>query len=705
MKATAILSVGLFFAASALGQSTFTESTLALENRRVGDQAAWRTYFDYFGPDERIARIVTGLGRVGDPQLETLLVSAKNRVIASKDQELYHAWVMALGEMDARPLKEYAEMGAVRDLWAAAWLVGQMKVVDDMPEIDGFLPPNCEHISVPLKKGGATDAATPTSAPTSAPTRKLTVDLRARCRVTDPIEAGFLYTWKLKTPYFAEEAKRVLAKISQMPQMRRSGAYYLSKLANKDFVDVLRARLRDPDSRVAAYSARGLGALKVEDAVGELVDVAMTEADRGLRINVLRALGAIGKRGATAAVLKSLQADDAHVRRTALEALAALVKAGDLTPEDRAGFAKFVVVIAQNDPVEDVRRSAMIPWALLDPAGFAAITEDMKTTWSSILRAEWMSAAAEISPMPHERLIAALKGEDIRVAIAAAEALTKAKSPIAVMALYDFGEQTKDEVGLAVACAGILENKDSSVYSAERAATIALRAWKLLPPAQCEAKLGVLKLVREVADDRMIALLKDVVVTDPEHSVRMEAHRLLADMKAERIPPVRPLAEDPEKVRRVLPLLLEPEKVFVRIKTDAGAIDLQLFPREAPFTVLNFVELAKAGFYNGLTFHRVVPDFVAQAGCPRGDGWGGPKSSIRCEINNISYRRGVIGMALAGKDTGGSQWFITLSDQPHLDGRYTAFGAVLRGWDALDALVQGSKIETIEIFEQDPGKK
>jgi len=110
------------------------------------------------------------------------------------------------------------------------------------------------------------------------------------------------------------------------------------------------------------------------------------------------------------------------------------------------------------------------------------------------------------------------------------------------------------------------------------------------------------------------------------------------------------------------------------IYTNRGQIDVELYFNEAPLTVLNFMQLAKDGFYDGLRFHRVVPNFVAQGGDPRGDGWGGPNYFIRCEYSDLPYERGTLGIATSGKDTGGFQFFISLSPQPHLGARYTDFG-------------------------------
>jgi len=133
------------------------------------------------------------------------------------------------------------------------------------------------------------------------------------------------------------------------------------------------------------------------------------------------------------------------------------------------------------------------------------------------------------------------------------------------------------------------------------------------------------------------------------------------------------------------------------VKTEIGEIELRLHTGLAPGTVDSFVTLARRGFYNGLAFHRVVADFVVQGGDPRGDGWGGPGYTLRCENNPRPYVTGTVGMALAGKDTGGSQWFITHSAQPHLLGTYTVFAQVARGQEIVDTLVPSDRILSIEV--------
>jgi cyclophilin family peptidyl-prolyl cis-trans isomerase len=137
---------------------------------------------------------------------------------------------------------------------------------------------------------------------------------------------------------------------------------------------------------------------------------------------------------------------------------------------------------------------------------------------------------------------------------------------------------------------------------------------------------------------------------------------------------------------------------------EEGEIEVEFAPQDAPLTVLNMIHLVESGYFDGQgdidrqRWHRVVPNFVLQDGDTRGDGGGGPGYSIRDEINRLRYDRGVIGMALSGPDTGGSQFFITHSPQPHLDGGYTVFGRVIRGMDRADRVVQDEPILEMRII-------
>ena len=142
---------------------------------------------------------------------------------------------------------------------------------------------------------------------------------------------------------------------------------------------------------------------------------------------------------------------------------------------------------------------------------------------------------------------------------------------------------------------------------------------------------------------------------------------------------------------------------IAEIHTAKGVMKIRFFEEDAPNTVANFIDLAEHNFYDGLTFHRVIPDFVIQGGCPNGTGTGGPGYQIKCELTgkNQFHDRGVLSMAHAGRDTGGSQFFICHSRQntAHLDRKHTVFGKVYEGLDVIDKIRVGDKMDKVVILE------
>jgi len=155
-------------------------------------------------------------------------------------------------------------------------------------------------------------------------------------------------------------------------------------------------------------------------------------------------------------------------------------------------------------------------------------------------------------------------------------------------------------------------------------------------------------------------------------------------------------------------LFLRLQKKFLmkkaEIHTNKGIMKIELYENETPIAVNNFVDLAKKGFYDGLTFHRVIPDFMIQGGCPEGTGMGGPGYTIKCEVNADKqyHEKGVVSMAHAGRDTGGSQFFIchNRENTQHLDGNHTCFGKVVEGLDIIDEIRRGDVMEKVVIVEE-----
>jgi cyclophilin family peptidyl-prolyl cis-trans isomerase/HEAT repeat protein len=212
-----------------------------------------------------------------------------------------------------------------------------------------------------------------------------------------------------------------------------------------------------------------------------------------------------------------------------------------------------------------------------------------------------------------------------------------------------------------------------------------------------DAALSILDSLGKQKTDAANAILKEALKSG-DHLIRRRAANLLkangAGEFSAQIGTVQTRNTDTD-YKRALGRI--GKSVQAVVTTSKGSFTIDLLPDAAPLTVDNFVQLAQRDYFRNVTIHRVVPNFVIQDGDPRGDGNGGPGYQIRCEINQLLYDRAAVGMALSGKDTGGSQWFVTHSPQPHLDGGYTIFGRVVAGMDVVDKIVRGDVIQSITI--------
>jgi cyclophilin family peptidyl-prolyl cis-trans isomerase len=214
-----------------------------------------------------------------------------------------------------------------------------------------------------------------------------------------------------------------------------------------------------------------------------------------------------------------------------------------------------------------------------------------------------------------------------------------------------------------------------------------------------DARIAILEAADKLKHS-MSARVLSGSTRDPDFVARLKAAEMLrqSGAKAASAGNVES-GHDQTYYRRVAQLAMSKKNPIAIIRMKKGDAHIELFAADAPMTVDSFMTLARQGFFNGLTFMRVVPNFVIQGGDPRNDMNGGPGYQIRCEINERRYGAGTVGMALSGKDTGGSQFFITHSPQPHLDGGYTVFGQVVAGMDVVNRIARDDRIERIEIRE------
>ncbi len=496
----------------------------------------------------------------------------------------------------------------------------------------------------------------------------------------------------------------------------------------------LDAAIRSPDPGLRWRAAYAVQRGKVVGAsVG--VERALRSKDVLTQVFACRAAGALGGLGVADVakwVAPLLKSDDWRVRVEALKAIAAT---------DNIQFIGQASVLL-DDPVQSVRLTALDVMRTFAPRGAMARLDGYQQSSDWHVRVGWLLAQAAGSgegALPD--LEAAMKDPDWRMRSAAAEALGSIKSPQALLFIEKMVDDASPQVettvmsqltefpqieaveylrkGLSSSDPAVLTVTASGVGQRYDRAAVGplMKAYdRLQAPVDIEPMTAILGALGQILapvpegvepvgtlsgpeKSKATAFLESAL-HDPDPNISKAAAAALTQVKGETVKPATLVQKGvPPEFDMDLALSLEmgEKEPTAVLKTNQGTITLKLYGREAPGTVANFVALAQRGFYNGLTFHRVVPDFVIQGGDPRGDGWGGPGYAIRCEYNPLHYRTGTLGMALSGKDTGGSQFFITQSPQPHLNGNYTIFGQVLSGEDVVDKIQVGDTINEVQI--------
>jgi cyclophilin family peptidyl-prolyl cis-trans isomerase len=399
-------------------------------------------------------------------------------------------------------------------------------------------------------------------------------------------------------------------------------------------------------------------------------------------------LGALGD--ATAAPLvTAIMADpdaDPTLRLEAMTALSLLAGPDSLD--------LMLDLVSDQSPM--VRGSAIRTLARIDPDAFLTTLSGLDTDREWTVRAAEAAGLATLPPdRGQARLRALLQDRDLRVVSAAMSALIASRAPGAD-ALLTERLKADDFAIRAAAASGLAELK---IAAATPALVEAYRA--TLGDSTYVARGAILSALAQLDPAAAQPLLEEAL-GDKDWALRVRAAELLQQSGAPASVEVviRPAVTGRAIGETEWQSLVSPKfSPHAFIETDRGTIEIELGIQDAPLTVGNFIALARKGFFDGIAIHRIVPDFVVQDGDPRGDGEGGPGYTIRDEINMRPYLRGTVGMALDWADTGGSQFFITHSPQPHLDGRYTVFGHVVSGMDVVDRLVQSDVIRRVTIWD------
>jgi cyclophilin family peptidyl-prolyl cis-trans isomerase/HEAT repeat protein len=472
--------------------------------------------------------------------------------------------------------------------------------------------------------------------------------------------------------------------------------FALQRLEDPRALPALVTLAKDAHPYARAFAVKGLGALKDRAALPVLMPL-LSSGERNVLVETIRALGRIGDGSAAEPLLKIIRdaSADPQVR---LEAAGTI---GGVHATDAPGTARIYDALLDLlvDPSPALRGAALRSLAAFDADSFVAVLSGLDPDQDWTVRASLATLLGTLAPeVGSRRLEVMLNDADQRVIPLVLASLVKIKAPNTAAVLLE--RLTADDVVVRAAAATGLG--DLLVVNAPAALAEAYRFGQR--DRNYTARAAALAAIAKFGAAAATPVLQSAFA-DKDWAVRVRAAMLLkqldpaaaADADAQIRPAPTTVTSDVYLAPRVVD---PPVSTQVYLDTDRGTIQIELAVLDAPLTAENFIRLARQGYFDGLPVHRVVPDFVVQDGDPRGDGEGAPGYSIRDEINERPYLRGTVGMALdPWPDTGGSQYFITHSPQPHLDAKYTVFGRVIAGMEIVDQIQQGDIIRRVRVWD------
>ena len=541
-------------------------------------------------------------------------------------------------------------------------------------------------------------------------------------------------------------------------RIRADAANTLSRLRAKNANEPLRAMLlADDDAIVRANAARALGAAEDKDAFTFLLEAAAEDEDSRARVSAIRSLGSLKNAEAADKLLArgEMLLTDYKISKSAnpdekSELLEIAATLGRILPNlDIEKAVKFLNDFRETDfyqsPEIEIAFARIAPekyvnnvFSLIEKEGFFSLENAKKLNWrfgSSVAQGFGEIAALESNEKnnPVRRKAENFLGEALGLANGVLQGMAKQMKVkfepqnipdyLRAYALFKTGDLDKtlreylknEDVIVRATAAELLGEQPTTKENVEALNTAfdkSIAADKNYNDAQLAMLSALVKLDKTQTASSLRNALDAADFLVRRHAAQLaKQNDLTVDFPniQNQIGTIKPYNS---KTKTKLGQILNTNADYIRavsrkngqakaiLTTDKGIFTIDLLPEDAPLTVDNFIKLARAKYFNGLAIHRVVPNFVVQDGDPRGDGNGGPGWQIRCELNMVEYERGAVGMALSGKDTGGSQWFVTHSPQPHLDGGYTVFGKVNEtDMKIVDNLARGDKILSVKIVE------
>jgi cyclophilin family peptidyl-prolyl cis-trans isomerase len=518
---------------------------------------------------------------------------------------------------------------------------------------------------------------------------------------------------------------------SASPRVRADAANALARLRLRDGNEQLRRLLMsDPDPVVRANAARVLGGTEDKPAYDALLSHATTDNDSRVRVSAIRALASLKDARAAEPLLKRgevLAQRNVGERAAELnEILEIATTLGRLwaQKEDQAALAWLRKI---SEPLNHSAPEIELAFVRIAPATYVAdfgSADQAKRKVQETILLNWRAASGiaaglgEIAALPDsvrnkgelataaQSLLRAMldyrnSGLTINtlVAVHSEYAIPDVLRALAAFKPPDLGTVAQAQLKESdVIVRGTAADLLGDLPPSEEIMAALAAAW---PQAANDVLNDAALSILDAVGKQKTAAANDLVKEALKSGDPLIRHRAANILKANgagdfssQVGTVQPRNTEVD-YKRALGRI--GKSVRAVVTTTKGSFTIGLLPDAAPLTVDNFVQLAQRDYFRNVTIHRVVPNFVIQDGDPRGDGNGGPGYQIRCEINQVLYDRAAVGMALSGKDTGGSQWFVTHSPQPHLDGGYTVFGQVITGMDVVDKVVRGDVIQSITI--------
>jgi cyclophilin family peptidyl-prolyl cis-trans isomerase/HEAT repeat protein len=496
----------------------------------------------------------------------------------------------------------------------------------------------------------------------------------------------------------------------------------LARLKLKEGNDKARQLLKHNDPIVRANAARLLGTTEDKQAFDALLDRALHDSDSRVGISAIRALGSLKdaravqrlvERGEYLLKLVNVSQQFSIEPRTELLEIATTL--GRLLPntdnQSAIDFVKRMHRLTNGEAVEvEVAFARMAPGVFTETA-FKSEAQAPKSSWKRVSRrAQGLAAINEV-------IVGAASGSAGARALKDAQAelldmLRRSQTPtlaipdvLQAYAVYKPADINEISRRLLADKDLIVRATAAEILGGQSSGEANIRALiEALPPAMRDADNDAALAILEALAKQKNKEANDAIKTALDSKDHLIRRRAVALLKAnavgdfsDRIGTVQTRNTEADYRRAVARIGKKPTATVV---TNKGSFTIEFLAEDSPLTVDNFLQLAKRGYFNGQTVPRVVANFVVQAGDPRGDQNGGPGYTIRCEINEVPFERAAVGMALSGKDTGGSQWFVTHSPQPHLDGGYTVFGRVIRGMEVVDRIARGDRIVRVVVDEK-----